>query len=65
MIWLNRHLVNPAHIIAIKADGEAALTVYVSSPIGELSVTCDSPDDAASLREEIVEAVSNSQAGNR
>lgn len=61
MITIGRYLVNPAHIIALEADGEAALKVMVSSPVNEISVTCDSPDDLASFWEEIVEAVNNVQ----
>lgn len=57
VITIGRYLINPAHIIALRADGEAALKVYVSPPVGEISHSCDSPDDLAALRQDIIEAV--------
>ncbi|MDT3530246.1 hypothetical protein ROV86_19285 [Stenotrophomonas pavanii] len=63
MIAIGQYLVNPAHIIALQADGEAALKVFVSPPVGEISHTCDSPDDLESLRESIIEALNKSKAG--
>lgn len=65
MITIGRYLINPAHIVALEADGEAALKIFVSSPVGEISHACDSPDDMASLREDILEAVKNARADSR
>ncbi len=57
MISIGEYVLNPAHIVAIQVDGQAAVKIHVSPPVGEIYHRCDSPSDLASTVEFLEEAV--------
>ena len=64
MISIGDYLLNPAHIVAIKIDGQAALKIHVSNPVGEIYHRCDSPSDLLSMVEFLEEAVNKASGFN-